>query len=89
MAKSNVMIASGLMGGLSMIMAELIKRHGSLKKEMNIELQLSTVKTKLAEVLGDKEAYINTLGEGLEVINLKEVSSIKNSIAPVPFEPRR
>ena len=60
-----LMVASGLMVGLSLVLAQMSKQQILIQKKSEMAMDIALLTQKTVRVLQDKQACLNTVGEGV------------------------
>ena len=71
-------IAAGMIGGLALVLAEIIRQQQTMEKALDTNFEVNSMFNYITEVLKNKNACLFTLGAFQPVSNGKNVNSIRN-----------
>ena len=81
-----VIVAAGMMGGLSLFLSEMTKRQQVVQKKVETGTEFTQLQHKILTVLYDGDACIATLGAGSTLENDREIDKLKNRAGTVVVE---
>ena len=71
-------MAMGMMGALSLVLAHLLRQQVSIQKKTEIYFELNRLSNKILRSLYDGDGCMETFGKGFEISDGENLSAIKN-----------
>ena len=73
-----LVVAMGMMGALSLLLAQLTRQQVVIQKKTEIYFELNNLSNRILRSLYDGTGCMETLGKGEEIVDGRNLSSIKN-----------
>ena len=73
-----VVITAGMMGGLSLLLAELTRKQQVVQKKAETQLEITSMMSRIVRTLYDEDACNYTLGVGQPINNGRDIDFIKD-----------